>query len=101
MVWRVDLIDGVVIKYNPPSAEALGLPAKIDGSHEHRWDDNRSLIASGGDWTLPIRRPTKPQLRRLPQALAALADSINLTLGHEQRDFDIPPADSLFEYIRP
>ena len=97
MVWRIDLIDGIVIKLNPPSAHALGLPAVITGSHEHRWDDNRPLIAAGGPWELPIRRPTHAQLRRLPQALPVIAASIKLDILPDQRDFDVPPASTLFE----
>jgi hypothetical protein len=33
----------------------------------------------------------------LPQALAAFADEINLTLANDQRGFDVPPRKGLFD----
>jgi hypothetical protein len=97
VIWRLDLVDGVVVKYNPPSAEALGLPAIVRSTHEHRWDDNRDHILGGAPWgQLPNRRPCAVQLRRLPQALPALAANINLTILPENRDFDVPPPTDLF-----
>jgi hypothetical protein len=94
-VWRVDIVPPTSWKPNPPDAVGLGLPPRVDGPHEHAWPDNREYVRINGFRRLPNRRPL-PAIRRLPQALAALAARINLTLGPDQRGFDVPPRTDLF-----
>jgi hypothetical protein len=96
LCWRVDLVPPTVCKLNPVGAAALGLPARLYGPHSHGWPDNREYVASAGVWHLPYRRPLPAQIRRLSQALYWLADQVNLTLGHDQRGFDVPPQADLF-----
>lgn len=96
-VWRVDMAPQIKCKPNPLFARRLGLPAEVCGSHAHTWFDNRDHILNQDVWDIPARRPIAPQIRRIPQALADLADTINLTLAAEQRDFDRPAQGELFE----
>ncbi len=96
-VCRVDLAPDHIVKRNPPWAIGVGLPAKISGSHIHAWNDNKEHIRSSNVWEISARRNLKPQISRLPHALAYLADEIKLDLTNEQRQFDIPPQSDLFD----
>lgn len=96
-IWRIDLVAPDVWKPNPPGAAALGLPPEVWGSHSHTWHDNREHLLSQDQWGLPYRRPLPPAIRRLPQAIASLADDVNLLLEPHQRGFDVPPQADLFE----
>lgn len=96
LIWRLDIVDATECKPNPHGARLVGLPATICGSHEHGWHDNRGYVEAVGFGRLPFRRALQPQVRRLGQALLALADSINLTLDEDQRGFDVPHAADLF-----
>jgi hypothetical protein len=96
-LWRIDLVASGVWKPNPPSAVSLGLPSEVRGSHSHTWHDNRAHLLSQDLWTLPYRRPLPVAIRRLPQAVASLADETKLLLEPEQRQFDVPPQTDLFE----
>jgi len=95
-VYRLDLEDDATIKRNPPWAAQFGLPAYVSGSHVHCWEHNRQHIQETGRWELPCRHQLNPQLRRVPQALAWMADRVGIHLEHEQRGFDIPPRSHLF-----
>lgn len=98
-VWRLDIEDPSVCHDNPPDADQLGLPATVCGSHAHTWNDNCAYILNEHGWTIPYRRPIPPQVRRLEQALPWLADQINLELGPDQRDVQLPELD-LFGEIK-
>jgi hypothetical protein len=90
-VYGVDLVPSHECKLNGPRAERLGLPARVCGSHFHEWADNRDMALASGLGHMPHRRPTPALLTRLPHALLALAQAINLTLTPEQASFDVPP----------
>jgi hypothetical protein len=90
-IYGVDLVPASVGKTNGPAAKRLGLPPRVSGSHFHQWDDNRDHALAAGLGGMPYRRPTPRALTRLPHALAALAQPINLTLTPEQASFDVPP----------
>ena len=94
-IFGVDLVPGNECKVNGPGAARLGLPARVCGSHFHAWADNRDLALSAGLGAMQHRRPTPKLLTRLPHALAALAQSVNLALTPEQASFDVPPQGSL------
>jgi hypothetical protein len=94
-VFGVDLVPGSECKMNGPQAAKLGLPARVCGSHFHEWLDNRDMALSAGLGHMPHRRPTPTLLTRLPHALAAMAQAINLTLTPEQASFDVPPVREL------
>ena len=96
-IWRIDLVAPDAWKPNPPGASSLSLPAIVRGSHSHTWHDNRAHLLSQDQWSLPYRRPLPAAIRRLPQAIASLADDVNLTLDPAQRGFDVPPQADLFE----
>lgn len=96
-VCRLDLVQPTECKWNPPGAAAMGLPPRVCGSHLHGWPDNREYVRSAGLGHMPYRRPLTAQVRRLPQAILWLAEQINLTVGPDQRGFDVPPQASLFE----
>lgn len=95
-IWRLDMVEQTNCKPNPMGAFGLGLSARVCGPHYHAWPDNRLYIERHGFGRLPFRRELPRQIRRLNQALAALASEINLTLDGSQRDFDVPPATDLF-----
>ncbi|WP_425062010.1 hypothetical protein [Pyruvatibacter mobilis] len=95
-VWRIDLAPPTLCKANPPFAAEMGMEPTVCGSHAHRWDDNRSHILSQDVWDLPARTSIQPQVRRIRQALAMLAEDINLTLEPYQRAFDEPAQGELF-----
>jgi hypothetical protein len=97
LVCRVDLVPATECKFNPVGAASLGLPAKVCGPHLHGWPDNREYVRSAGLGHVPYRRPLPIQVRRLPLAIFWLADQINLTIGPDQRGFDVPPQATLFE----
>lgn len=97
LVYRVDLVDVAVCKMNPPGAHVYGLPAIVCGPHCHAWTDNREYVHSAGFGHMPYRRLIPAQVRRLPQALLWLGDQINLTIGPDQRGFDVPPQSDLFQ----
>lgn len=97
LVARIDIVPPQSWKPNPPGAFALGLPARVEGTHTHSWADNRDFVRSNGFGQLPFRRPLPVAMKRLPQAIAALAAEINLTLEPDQRDFDVPTRSDLFE----
>jgi len=96
-IWRIDLVAPQSWKPNPLGAERYDLPPMVYGPHSHAWPDNREHVRVNGFGPLPFRRPLPAAIRRLPQALAALANDINLTLGPDQRGFDVPPKDDLFD----
>ncbi len=95
-IWRADLVPASVGKLNPPGAWDLNLPAKVYGSHAHRWDDNRSHVLHE-IWSLPYRRPFSPTLRRLSQVYPDLAQQARITIASEQFGFEVPPKSDLFE----
>lgn len=94
-IYGVDLVPGNECKMNGPRAEKLGLPSRVCGSHFHEWSDNREMALAAGLGHMPHRRPTPTLLTRLPHALTAMAQAINLTLTPEQASFDVPPARDL------
>jgi hypothetical protein len=96
-IWRVDLRPPESWKTNPPAARAMGLPAIVKGSHSHGWQDHRAYCMTQRAIQLPFRRPLPAKIRKLPQALIWLAEQVNLTIGPDQRDFDVPPKSDLFE----
>jgi hypothetical protein len=95
-IYRIDIVAGFEVKPNPLGAAEMGLPPWVTGSHWHRWEHNRRYLERSSTWETPYREPI-PSVRRLPQALAELASATNITLTKEQRGFDIPPQDHLFE----
>jgi hypothetical protein len=94
-IFGVDIAPESECKMNGPSAARLGLPARVCGSHFHTWRDNRDHALMAGPGDMPHRRPTPRLLTRLPHALAALRQEVNLTLTAEQLSFDVPPQGQL------
>jgi hypothetical protein len=96
-IWRIDLEEASIRKFNPPDAAILGLLPTFLGSHEHRWRDNREYVRTQAAGTLPYRRPLPPQIRQLHQAIHHLANQINMVLSADQFGFEVPPQQELFE----
>lgn len=96
-IWRLDLCPPDIMKFNPPWAAELGLPAAFSGSHCHTWADNRHYVSRSGTWKLAAHRPVEPALRRVEQMLPWFAERVGIQLEAEQRRFDAPPITSLFE----
>jgi hypothetical protein len=88
-VCRLDMVPPAECESNPVWAARSGLPALVCGAHFHDWEINRQHVMENG-WTLPIREPLPPQVRKIDQALPWLAQRINLVLTPEQRQFDVP-----------
>src|SRR4051794_27560034 len=55
-IWRVDLPPPTVCEWNPPWARLRGLEARVCGSHEHPWEENREYVKQNGFGQLPARR---------------------------------------------
>lgn len=90
-VQALDLVAPGRSKPNPPDAGRLfGLPSKVSGPHAHEWRHNRHIALQDRLGRLPYRCPTPKLMTRLPHALAALAQAVNLTLTAEQASFDVP-----------
>jgi hypothetical protein len=97
LIWRIDLVPPDECKFNMLGAAALGLPARVCGSHSHSWPDNRDYVQSQGFGQMPYRRPIPVQVRKLEQAVLLLATEIGLVVAPEQRGFDVPPQSTLFD----
>jgi hypothetical protein len=96
LVARLDLEAAGIVHINPPDAYLYGLPSTVTGSHIHDWPDNRAYVLANEKFgELPYRREIPAQVRRLPQALLWLGQHINLTIGPNQRGFDVPPQTEL------
>jgi hypothetical protein len=97
-IWRIELADSSSSHRNPPWARRIRLPPIVSGPHEHRWPDNREHVRRTAPyWDIPGRRPlTGPASAGLPQALAAFASAINLTIDSSQSAFDVPPQGEMF-----
>lgn len=89
-ITRLDMVDIGECHSNPLFARALMLPPIVCGPHLHRWGHNRQHVLLSGQWELPCREPLQTQIRRFEQALAWLADQVNLALGPDGREFDLP-----------
>jgi hypothetical protein len=95
-IWRIDLVPAHESKPNPLGASALRLPARVHGSHAHTWWHNRDYLLSQDLWDLPYRSPLDGPIRKLEQAVASLANAVNIVLKPHQRGFDVPPQADLF-----
>lgn len=94
-IYAIDLV-AFERKPNPPNAGRYGLPPEVTGSHFHTWADNLDYAFGAGVGQMPYRRPTHDSLRRLPHALAAIAQATNLSLTPEHASFDVPSQGYLF-----
>lgn len=93
-VWRVDIDHA--IHENPHNAWMMDLKPIIRAPHSHPWPLNRAHLTSQDQWTLPYARELPASIRRIDQALLALAQDINLTIEPEQRSFEGPRQGDLF-----
>jgi hypothetical protein len=89
-IARLDFVPAQECESNPLWAASIGLAARVCGPHFHSWEHNRTHVLMTEDWELPCREPLPGQVRRFEQALAWLADRINLVLTPEQRRFEPP-----------
>ena len=96
-VWRIDLDHDAVCHSNPPDGFLQNLAPLVCGPHEHAWSINRDHILRQDLWNLRYRRQLDPHIRRIGQALLGLASHINLTLDPDQRGFDGPTRNDLFD----
>jgi hypothetical protein len=95
-VWLVEVEDPPRAHRNPTWVAPLHLPSIVSGPHAHTWPDNRTHVAQiHPDWDLPARRPLVG-IATLPQALAAFASDINMTIDSNQTAFDVPPQQEMF-----
>jgi hypothetical protein len=89
-VARLDFVTIAECESNPLWAEELGLPARVCGTHFHRWEHNRAHVLATGRWELPCREAVQPQVRRFAQGFPWLASQVNLVLNPDQRYFEPP-----------
>lgn len=89
-VARLDFADETECHPNPHWASQFSVPGRVCGPHLHVWELNKEHVAQTGAWTLPVRTPLPPQIRRFSQALPWFADRVNVVLTPEQRGFDMP-----------
>ncbi|MFD0915643.1 hypothetical protein ACFQ14_04425 [Pseudahrensia aquimaris] len=97
--YRIDLKRIEVCEANPLTVQHIGgFEALVCGSHCHPWDGNRTQVLHqrNGVWELPVRKNVSQSTRRLPQALAVLADYVRINLDGDQRNFDLPERGGLF-----
>lgn len=96
MVFRLDLVPETECEPNDFGGQALKLPGMVCGSHTHSWVHNREWVRVHGFGELPYREPTPKALKTLEQALAAVADAVNIDLTTDQRDCRLPADRDLF-----
>lgn len=75
---------------NPPYAGNLGLPARVCGTHLHKWSDNRQHVANSGRWELPVRRPISDHMTRLDQMFFWFCDHIGVRIQQDNRHLFLP-----------
>ena len=93
-VWRVDL--DTQRHGNPHDGWIQSLPAFIEAPQAHPWPLNRAHVLSQDRWEIPYARELPHNVRRLDQALLALAQDINVTIESDQRGFEGPRQKDLF-----
>lgn len=90
LIYRLDVAPPGECKDNWHTAQALGLPPVVCGTHVHGWPENREYVRCSGFGRMPVRRPITAIVQDLTQALHWLAEDLNIQINPGQRDFEMP-----------
>lgn len=98
-VCRVDVKPPDEYDGNPPQAQKFGLPAKVYGTHVHRWRHNREYVLEVlplNEWEIPIKEEISQSTQMLGHLLAFICDECGIDFTSAQRDFCPPSKEDLF-----
>lgn len=98
-VCRVDVKAPDEYDGNPPQARKFGLPAKVYGTHIHRWEHNREYVLEclpPDEWDIPIKEEISQSTQMLGHILALICDQCGIEFSPEQRDLNPPSREDLF-----
>ena len=98
-VCRVDVKPSDEYDGNPPQARKFGLPAKVYGTHIHRWIHNREYVLEclpPDEWEIPIKQEISQSTQTLGHILALICDDCGIEFTAEQRDLNPPAREDLF-----
>jgi hypothetical protein len=90
MFYRLDLVPKGERHSNPFGAAALGLPNYVTGPHVHGWLESREHVRLNGFGALPYRRQIPGLVETITDALAWVAQDLNITATPEQRVCHLP-----------
>lgn len=98
-VCRVDVKPTDEYDGNPPQARRFGLPAKVFGTHIHRWEHNREYVLEclpPDEWDIPIKEEISQTTQMLGHILALICTNCDIDFTPEQRDLNPPSREDLF-----
>lgn len=98
-VCRVDVKPSDEYDGNPPQARRFGLPAKVFGTHIHRWEHNREYVLEclpPDEWEIPIKEPISQATQMLGHLLAMICTQCAIDFSPEQRDLNPPSREDFF-----
>lgn len=90
MVTRIDRVRKSECEPNPPYAHRYGLPARVCGTHVHKWHHNRLHVERSGIWELPAREPLTDNITSVKQMFFWLCDHANVIIPHDERVLILP-----------
>lgn len=90
LIYRIDVLHDNASEENPLGAQAIGLPRRVYGSHEHSWTHNKEWCRTNGFGELPFRSSPGQPVNNLDRALEVLAQSLNITIMPGQRGIEMP-----------
>ena len=90
MVTRIDRVRNSECEPNPPYAHHHGLPARVCGTHVHKWIHNRLHVERSGAWELPAREPLSDNITSVRQMFFWLCDHANVMIPSEERVLILP-----------
>jgi hypothetical protein len=99
-VYRVDVKPPDEYDGNPPQARRFGLPAKVFGTHIHRWEHNREYVLEclpQDEWEIPIKEPISQATQMLGHLLALICSQCAIDFTPEQRDLNPPSREDFFQ----
>lgn len=98
-VCRIDIKPDDDWDGNPPQAREFGLPAKVYGSHIHRWQHNKKYVLESlppDEWEIPIKEEISQSTQKLEHILALICSACNIDFTAEQRALNPPSREDLF-----
>lgn len=90
LIYRLDVAPASECKDNWHTAQTMGLPPFVCGTHVHGWPENREYVRCNGFGTMPVRRPIEASVSDLIHALHWVSVDLNIQIDAGQRDIEMP-----------